>query len=214
MSSYVELPIGIGLIPCDTLIEDRLTGKKSLIGVIGAIRVTKFPCVYPAFHLLVSLTSGNGSYPCTLQLVSESKNEVIFSGNGTLKFNNPTQVVDLVFLLQRLHFNYPDTYWIKFLIGRGAIPLVKTRFRALPPPRDSIYSRQAKKLSSSCYRCSGSLLVPGELIWGMRQISSPCPPGSSRKSRNSPVSSYLKRNPSGNPPPVRTPSTTPPAPLQ
>ena len=170
MSSYVELPIGIGLIPCDTLIEDRLTGKKSLIGVIGAIRVTKFPCVYPAFHLLVSLTSGNGSYP------------------------------------PRFYGNPPRR--------RGAIPLVKTRFRALPPPRDSIYSRQAKKLSSSCYRCSGSLLVPRELIWGMRQISSLCPPGSSRRSRNSPVSSYLKRNPSGSPPPVRTPSTTPPAPLQ
>lgn len=136
MSSYVELPIGIGLIPCDTLIEDRLTGKKSLIGVIGAIRVTKFPCVYPAFHLLVSLTSGNGSYPCTLQLVSESKNEVIFSGNGTLKFNNPTQVVDLVFLLQRLHFNYPDTYWIKFLIDGEPLMTRPIRVDLLKPPAE------------------------------------------------------------------------------
>ena len=136
MSSYVELPIGIGLIPCDTLIEDRLTGKKSLIGVIGAIRVTKFPCVYPAFHLLVSLTSGNGSYPCTLQLVSESKNEVIFSGNGTLKFNNPTQVVDLVFLLQRLHFNYPDTYWIKFLIDGEPLMTRPIRVDLLQPPAE------------------------------------------------------------------------------
>lgn len=140
MSSYVELPIGIGLIPCDTLIEDRLTGKKALIGVIGAIRVTKFPCVYPAFHLLVSLTSGNGSYPCTLQLVSESKNEVIFSGNGTLKFNNPTQVVDLVFLLQRLHFNYPDTYWIKFLIDGEPLMTRPIRVDLLKPPAEQTAS--------------------------------------------------------------------------
>ena len=136
MSSYVELPIGIGLIPCDTLIEDRLTGKKSLIGVIGAIRVTKFPCVYPAFHLLVSLPSGHGSYPCTLQLVSETKNEGIFSGNGTLKFNNPTQVVDLVFLLQRLHFNYPDTYWIKFLIDGEPLMTRPIRVDLLKPPAE------------------------------------------------------------------------------
>ncbi len=137
MSSYVELPMGISLIPCDTLIEDRISGKKSLVGIIGAIRVTKFPCVYPAFHLLVSLTSGNGSYPCTLELVSESKNEVIFSGKGTLKFKNPTQVVDLVFMLQRLNFNYPDTYWIKFLVDGETLMMRPLHVTLLDPPEDS-----------------------------------------------------------------------------
>ena len=71
-----------------------------------------------------------------LQLVSESKNEVIFSGNGTLKFNNPTQVVDLVFLLQRLHFNYPDTYWIKFLIDGEPLMTRPIRVDLLKPPAE------------------------------------------------------------------------------
>lgn len=138
MSSYVELPIGIGLLPCDSLIEDRITGKKSVIGIIGTIRVTKFPFKYPSINLLVSLTSGNGSYPCLLEVVSESKNEVIFSGQGTLKFTDPTQVVDLVFVLQRLQFNYADTYWIKFLVDGEPLMMRPVNVKLLDPPEDSI----------------------------------------------------------------------------
>ena len=138
MSSYVELPIGIGLLPCDTLIEDKITGKKSVIGIIGTIRVTKFPCKYPSINLLVSLTSGNGSYPCSLEVVSESKNEVVFSGQGTLKFNDPTQVVDLVFVLQRLQFNYADTYWIKFMVDGEPLMMRPIHVKLLEPPEDSI----------------------------------------------------------------------------
>ena len=91
MRSYIEVPIGIGLIPCDTLIEDRITGKKTIVGVIGAIRVSHFPCIYPSFHLLVSLTGGNGVYPCLLQVVSESKDEVVFSETGNLPSGSPTR---------------------------------------------------------------------------------------------------------------------------
>lgn len=138
MSSYVELPIGICLLPCDTLIEDRITGKKSVIGIIGAIRVTKFPCSYPSFNLLVSLTSGHGSYPCSLEVVSESKNEVIFSGQGTLKFTDPTQVVDLVFVLQRLKFNYADTYWVKFMVDGEPLMMRPIQVKLLEPPEDSV----------------------------------------------------------------------------
>ena len=112
----LEMPMGIGLIPCDQIIEDRLTGKKSLIGVIGEIRMGKFPGCCPALHLLVSMTSGRGEYPCRLQIVSASQNEEVFSSRGRLKFKDPAQVVDLVFTLPALEFKYPDTYWIKFLI--------------------------------------------------------------------------------------------------
>ena len=134
MRSYIEVPIGIGLIPCDTLIEDRITGKKTIVGVIGAIRVSHFPCIYPSFHLLVSLTGGNGVYPCLLQVVSESKDEVVFSGNGELTFRQPNQVVDLVFLLRHIQFNYPDTYWIKFLVDGEPLMTRPLQVPLLDPP--------------------------------------------------------------------------------
>ncbi len=116
MDPMLEMPMGIGLIPCDQIIEDRFTGKKSLIGIIGEIRVSKLPIRYPALHLLVSMTSGRGEYPCRLQIVSASSNEEIFSNRGRLKFKDPAQVVDLVFTLPPLHFKYADTYWLKFMI--------------------------------------------------------------------------------------------------
>ena len=133
----LEMPMGIGLIPCDQIIEDRLTGKKSLIGVIGEIRASKFPLHYPALHLLVSLTSGRGEYPCRLQILSASQNEEIFSSRGRLKFKNPAQVVDLVFTLPALQFKYEDTYWVKFMIDEVTLmtrPLRVTEVQVPPPP--------------------------------------------------------------------------------
>ncbi len=134
MGSYVELPLGIALIPCDCLIEDRLTGKKSLIGIIGAIRCPQFPCVHPSLTILVSLTSGHGDYPCTLALVSESRNETVFAGKGDLKFNNPNQVVDLVFFLRGGRFEYPDVYWLKFMVDDMPIMTrpISVAFQELP----------------------------------------------------------------------------------
>ncbi|MBR4518827.1 MAG: hypothetical protein IKO65_07490 [Victivallales bacterium] len=136
-SSMLEMPMGIGLIPCDQIIEDRLTGKKSLIGVIGEIRANKFPLRYPALFLLVSLTGGRGEYPCRLQILSASQNEEIFSSRGRLKFKNPTQVVDLVFTLPALQFKYEDTYWVKFMIDEVTLmtrPLRVTEVQIPPPP--------------------------------------------------------------------------------
>ena len=134
MDSMLEMPMGIGLIPCDQIIEDRLTGKKSLIGVIGEIRVSKFPMRYPALHLLVSLTSGRGEYPCRLQIVSASQNEEIFSSRGRLKFKDPSQVVDLVFTLPSLHFKYADTYWVKFMIDDVTLMTRPLRVTEKPSP--------------------------------------------------------------------------------
>lgn len=116
MGAILEMPMGIGLIPCDQIIEDRLTGKKTLVGIIGEICSTKFPLRYPALHLMVSLTSGRGDYPCRLQIVGSTTNTEVFSSRGRLKFKTPTQVVDLVFTLPALRFETPDTYWIKFMI--------------------------------------------------------------------------------------------------
>ena len=44
--------------------------------------------------------------------------------------------MDLVFLLQRLHFNYPDTYWIKFLIDGEPLMTRPIRVDLLKPPAE------------------------------------------------------------------------------
>ena len=128
-NAMLEMPMGIALTLCDQIIEDRRTGKKSLIGIIGEIRASKFPVRFPSLHLLVSLTSGHGEYPCRLLIVSGSQNEEIFSTRGKLKFNDPAQVVDLVFTLPPVQFNYEDTYWIKFMLDEVTLMIRPLRVR-------------------------------------------------------------------------------------
>ena len=133
MGAILEMPMGIGLIPCDQIIEDRLTGKKTLVGIIGEICTQKFPLRYPALHLMVSLTSGRGDYPCRLQIVSSTNNTEVFSSRGRLKFKTPTQVVDLVFTLPALKFDASDTYWIKFMIDDVTLMSRPLRVTETPP---------------------------------------------------------------------------------
>lgn len=122
MSASSEIPIGLALIPCDTIIEDRLTGKKSLIGICGNMAVDKFPFLRHTMYLLISMTGGTGEYPCEVVLSSSLQNETIFSAKGKIKFENPNQVMDMVLVLKNVRFPSADIYWIK--VSVDDVPLM------------------------------------------------------------------------------------------
>lgn len=122
MSSYSEMPIGIALIVCDTIIEDRLSNKKSLIGLFGQIHAMRLPCIAQSMCLLVSLTGGNGDYPCEIVCQHATIDAPVFSLRRTIRFDSPNQVLDLVFQLKSVRFPFPDQYWIKVLID--GIPIM------------------------------------------------------------------------------------------
>ncbi|NMA43578.1 MAG: hypothetical protein GX946_09390 [Oligosphaeraceae bacterium] len=111
--SFSEIPIGLALIPCDTVIEDRLTGKKSLIGIFGQFSVRKFPYTHPNMCVLVSLTGGSGEHVCELTCSDAGSQKVIFNVKAKIKFKHPHQVLDMVFQLRATEFPCADTYWIK-----------------------------------------------------------------------------------------------------
>ncbi len=117
MSPCIEAPIGIGLIPCDTLIQDRITGKKSLIGVFDHIYSPRFPLVPRPFYVLVSLAGRNGTYPFTLELSGEKERQVIFQVKGKVTLPSPAEPMDMVFPLQGVQFPFPDLYWLKFKVA-------------------------------------------------------------------------------------------------
>jgi len=59
----LETPMGLALVVCDTIIEDKLTGKKTLVGLFDRLQTSRLPCVHPAMTVFVSLTGGRGEYP-------------------------------------------------------------------------------------------------------------------------------------------------------
>lgn len=120
--SYREMPTGLALIACDTIIEDRRTGKKSLIGLFAQLNVARLPCVHSSLSLLVSLSGGSGEYSCEVLCVNENRQSPVFSVKGKIKFENPQQVLDMVFQLRAVKFPVAGMYWLKVLIDD--IPLM------------------------------------------------------------------------------------------
>ena len=112
---HLETPMGLALQVCDTIIEDKLTGKKSLIGLFDRVQTAKIPCVHPSMCVFVSMTGGRGQYPCEVICRHTDNETVAFSAKGNVALRDPRQVVDLVFRLNGVRFPKPDVYWLHFL---------------------------------------------------------------------------------------------------
>jgi hypothetical protein len=107
---------------CDTIIEDRLTGKKTLVGLHDQIFAKQLPCRHPELDILVTLTSGLGNYPCEVICRHADMETMLFSAKGNVELRDPSTVTDMVFRLYGLKFTKPGTYWLQFLID--GIPLM------------------------------------------------------------------------------------------
>lgn len=132
MAAYSELPVGLSLIVCDTIIEDKLTSKKSLIGLFGRINVRSLPVVHPSMSLLITLTGGNGTYPMEVQCTHAELDAPVFSVTCDVKCDSPMQVLELVFQLKNIRFPLPDYYWIKVLID--GVPIMMRPLQVVARP--------------------------------------------------------------------------------
>ena len=130
--AYSEIPIGLALILCDTVIEDRRTMKKSLIGLFSQIGALSFPYTHPLIHLLVSLTGGKGEYPCEVLCQHEDLKTTVFSIKNTLRFRSHDEVADLVYNLKSLTFPRPGRYWFKVLVDE--MPVMMRPVLVVPRP--------------------------------------------------------------------------------
>ena len=108
--------MGLALILCDTIIEDKATGKKSLIGLFSQINAPSLPCVHQSMSILVSVTGGQGTYPCRIVCEHPDLDRPVFAFDCTIKFENPFQVVDMVFQMKSVRFRLPGKYELKVLI--------------------------------------------------------------------------------------------------
>ncbi|NOY79887.1 MAG: hypothetical protein GXP31_02660 [Kiritimatiellaeota bacterium] len=132
-----ETPMGLALLICDVIIEDKLTGKKSLVGLFDRIHARVFPCVHASMAVFVSLTSGHGKYPCEILCRHTDGKTTAFSAKGAIVMPDPSKVVDLVFRLNGVRFPKPGTYWVHFLADEMPImmrPLQILRVKEQAPP--------------------------------------------------------------------------------
>jgi len=122
-------PKALAFIICDTVIDDKATNKKSLIGLFNNISAYTFPCRYPVINVFLSLTEGHGDYECSLICVKDDESRVIVKLSGSLKFNNPLSVVEAKFEIRGMILPEPGMYRFDFLCGN--VPVVSRKFKVI-----------------------------------------------------------------------------------
>ena len=106
-------PCGLAIILCDDIIEDKHSGKKSLIGIFNEIYSFHFPAKRQKIAIFVSLMGGNGEYEAVLKM-RDPENKVIFSGGGKISITHPFQVADMLFTVYNMAFMKTGRHVIEF----------------------------------------------------------------------------------------------------
>ncbi len=97
-------PKFLALVVCDSIIDDRETNKKTLVGIFNNIHTQKVPHIHPELHVFVSLTDGHGVYRAKLECLHRESGAKTLELQGDIKFENPNQVIELNFALKGVPF--------------------------------------------------------------------------------------------------------------
>ena len=135
-------PSGLAIMVCDQVIEDKLTNKKSLIGIFNSIAHPRYPARHPALCVFVSLTEGHQTCQARLRIVREETTQAVAEVRGPIEFPDVNLVVEMAFNFVGLEFPEPGLYAIEFYCDDTLV--LERRFHALliqappagPPPAE------------------------------------------------------------------------------
>lgn len=123
-------PTALAFIICDSVIEDKATNKKSLIGLFNSIATKTFPCIHSVIHVFVGLTGGHGEYQGDLSCVKDNDESIkVLSLSGPIKFNDPLAVVEINFEIRGVHFPEAGLYRFEFLCN--SVPVISRKFQVM-----------------------------------------------------------------------------------
>jgi hypothetical protein len=134
MTTEKSSPLGLAIIVCDQIIEDKLTNKKSLIGIFNQIATASFPCTHPRVAVFVCLTEGRGNYSARLRIIHEETGVVVADLNGPIQFPDANAVVELNFDFVGLAFPQPGLYSIEFYCNDTLVLERRFHTAQLEPP--------------------------------------------------------------------------------
>ncbi|MFA4944023.1 MAG: hypothetical protein WC789_04905 [Lentisphaeria bacterium] len=117
MTNKPDAPQGLALLVCDTILEDRHTGKKSLIGLFDGLHAAQFPCVHPVMHVVVELSNITGKKNCRLVCRHGDGDAVAFDAKGEVDCPDTSRVVQLAFGFRGVKFEKPGVWWISIYVN-------------------------------------------------------------------------------------------------
>jgi hypothetical protein len=140
----IATPTLVSLLICDQVIDDRLSNKKSAIGLFNAVLVPSVPTRIHQLAVMATLTEIRGRTPLRLRLVRDEDNEVLMQTRGHVEAPDPLAMVDLVFAMQGIPVAKAGQYAFELLseselLGRRRFRVVIGRRKppASTPPAGS-----------------------------------------------------------------------------
>ena len=132
----IAMPTLVSLLVCDQVIDDKITGKKSAIGLFNTVLVPQTPTAIHQIVVLASLTEIESRVVLELRLVRDADNAVLFQTQGPVEAPTPLATVDLVFTLRGVRI--PTTGQYAFEVLCAGDVLGRRRFQVVErPPRPS-----------------------------------------------------------------------------
>ena len=128
--------IPLGMIICDTVIQDIKTRKKSLIGIFSQINAVQVPVQHSRMSVFLILTEGNGRYVCDLRCIRDEDGTVVMKAEGAIEFKNPQQVLELVFDLNGPAFPAFGQYRFEFFAEQEPVISRKFAVKQSPPHQE------------------------------------------------------------------------------
>ena len=141
--SPIALPTLVSLLICDQVIDDKITGKKSAIGLFNTVLVPQVPTAIHQAVVLASLTEIESRVVLELRLVRDADNAVLFQTHGPVEAPTPLATVDLVFTLQGVRVPTAGQYAFEVLCAGDV--LGRRRFRVVERPPRPAQSEDAEE---------------------------------------------------------------------
>ncbi len=119
-------PTLLSMVICDSVIDDRTTGKKSLIGIFNNISSSNVPCIHPRLNVFVVLTEGHGTYKMQLRCLKIGEEKQLLKMEGNVSFTDPMQIVE--FNCEIVGLSFPDYGDYRFEVLFDDILIVGRKF--------------------------------------------------------------------------------------
>lgn len=140
----IAQPTLVSLLVCDQVIDDKLSSKKSAIGLFNTVLVPSLPTRIYQLAVMATLTEISGRTPLQLRLMRDEDNHILMQTRGHVDAPNPLAMVDLVFAMQGVPIAKAGQYAFELLsegelLGRRRFQVVIGRPKrpGTPPPPES-----------------------------------------------------------------------------
>lgn len=123
------------LLVCDTVIEDKATNNKSIIGTFTNIWAQSFPCIHQRMGVYFCLTDAEGDYGLLLRLVHSDTERTLAEAGLSICIHDRLSINDFGINIPAVQFDQPGRY--EFQLYANKVFLGRKEFRVSKPERRS-----------------------------------------------------------------------------